>query len=701
MVSRFLCFFALYFGLGFASPLLITLANKENFTFSPLWFSVASLLLIFIISAASYFLSCKTSFAKAIATASLAGAFVFAIQGNVVHDLFYYGDFNGSLMDLRQYGWKFWVEWVAFLLAFPTFYWFLSRFRQLPVWFILVPVFSSVLLVAPALFNQQNSAALGLTDDDINLDVFEFSSELNLIHLLPDGFQGDIIREVLEDLPELAARLKGFTLYRNHLGMYQGTAPSVPAIFMGRPFDFEAGYSTQRTMDEMKLYAYPARLQEGGFRLDYVALSSVYCLESAASCITRPFNDLKSRGYFRYKDGRYSYAFRQLADLTLFRHLPMFLKERIYNDGSWFFADTTLDGSSPWPDPVLREWIDNMVVAGPQPRYKWYHYIGTHIPPRWGADCVFNRELERTRKQYYDQSVCVLTGIARFAEKLRALGIYDQTAIIISGDHGVNIRPDDQQGLVANGSLNNGVLGASRPALLIKPLRSRGVLQLSEAPTSLLDIAPTALDMVGLDNDYQGQSVLTIEPGVQRARTFYWYTSAEFWIGESISNDTWGVEGTARDSDNWSLKHMYSKTTAPADYPAINFNTVFKTSRGLSLNRVTPDVEYAWIGGSEFSILVGTEQPGLAATIDLELSLPDFMTAATQSFTVSVNHQLLDEIYSLDNDQGWVRMKVPLPVGVLQQGNNLITLKFSETAMPKDRDDWQTAGKLRRFSLVQ
>lgn len=98
---------------------------------------------------------------------------------------------------------------------------------------------------------------------------------------------------------------------------------------------------------------------------------------------------------------------------------------------------------------------------------------------------------------------------------------------------------------------------------------------------------------------------------------------------------------------------------------------------------------------------MGTEQPGLPATIDLELSLPDFMTAATQSFTVSVNHQLLDETFSLDNGQGWVRMQLPLPDGLLQKGNNLITLKFSETARPQNRTDWQAAGKLKSFSLVQ
>ena len=431
MASRFFSFFALFFGLGFASPLLITLANREDLTFSPLWFSIVSLLLVLALSAVSSFLAVKTPFARPLAIASLACAFVFALQGNFIHDLFYYGDFNGGLPDWREYGWKFWAEWFGFLLAFPLFYWLLNRLKQIPVWLALVPVLSSVLLITPVLFNQEANVALGLSDE-VKPDVFEFSSTLNLVHLLPDGFQGDIAREVLDDHPELSARLEGFTLYRDHLGMYQGTAPSVSTIFTGRPFDFKAGNSVERTIDEMNLYAYPVSLQENGFRLDYVTLSTAHCVEGAASCITRPFNDMKPRGYFRHKNQHYSYAARQLADLTLFRHLPMYLKEQIYNDGNWFFADTTLDGSSPWPDPVLREWIDNMVVAGPQPRYKWYHYIGTHIPPRWDAECVFNRELERTRTQYYDQSLCVLTGIARFAEKLREHGIFDKTAIIIS-----------------------------------------------------------------------------------------------------------------------------------------------------------------------------------------------------------------------------------------------------------------------------
>jgi hypothetical protein len=701
MINRFLCFFALYFGVCFASPLLITLANNEDIAFTPLSLSVAALALVIILSAGSYLLAARSAYSGKIAALSLACAFVFAIQGNVIHDLFYYGDFNGSRVDWRHFGWKFWVEFFGYLLAFPLFYWILTRLRQIPAWLALVPVLSSVLLVAPALLDQGANVAMGLADDDVNPEVFEFSSSRNLIHLLPDGFQGDIVREVLEDHPDLAGRLDGFTLYSNHLGMYQGTAPSIPTIFMGRPFDFEAGHDWVRIMDELKVYSYPAHLLANGYRLDYVSLSSPYCIEGSASCIIRPFNDMKPRGYHRYKDERHSYAIRLLADLSLFRHLPMFFKEWIYNDGNWFFADTTLDGSSPWPDPVLREWVENMTVAGPEPRYKWYHYIGTHIPPHWDANCKYGRDLERNREQYYGQAVCVIKGIAAFADKLRELEIYDQSAIIISGDHGINIEPDDRLGMSANGGLYPGLMGASRPALLVKSLDSRAAFKVSDSPTSLLDIAPTALDLVGIDADFPGESVFSIDPDSKRDRYFTPFTTAEFWTGESISYDTWRVSGPVKELKNWSLQSLFHKELAPVSYPAINYSTAFATSRGLSVSRAKPNEESAWIGGSEFSILVGIEQPALPAKIELEMLLPDFLEADNQSFTVSINDTRVEGVYTLEKGKDWVPLEISVPEGLLQSGNNLVTLKFSETGTQKNRKYWQAAGKLKSFNLVQ
>lgn len=701
MANRFFSFFSLYFGLCFATPLLITLTNRQDLAFSLPWLSFVSLCLVFILSSVSYYLSEKTPFSKLIATAALSCAFIFAIQGNVVHDLFYYGQFNGQSVDWRQYGWKFWLEWCGFLLAFPFFYWLLSRARKLPLWIVLIPVLSSILLVTPALLNQQDQVVTGFSDDDIDPEVFQFSSELNLIHLIPDGFQGDIAREVLENEPELAARLAGFTLYRDHLGMYQGTAPSIPTIFTGRTFDLADGHNFNRVIDDLESYSFPARLLESGYRLDYVTIAAQYCLKGASSCVVRPFNDMRSRGYYRHHDDSFSHALRLLSDLSLFRSLPMFLKERVYNDGKWFFSDHLLGGSSPWPDPALREWIQNMTVARPAPRFKSYHYIGTHIPPYWDASCTYHPDLEQDREQYYEQSVCVLTGIADFADRLRELGIFDQTAIIISGDHGIYIDPDDLEGVSANADLQNRLLGAARPLLFVKPLKNNKSLEVSNLPTSLLDIAPTALGLVGLDGNYTGKSVMTIEPGSQRDRLFYRYEYDEFWSGEAVSHDTWLVNGAVADLSNWSLQDIFYNKSAPSAYPAINYNALSKTSRGLSLNQSEPDSEAAWIGGASFSILVGTQRPGDLATITLAMRLPAFMNEKVQTFSVDINNQALEQKYSLNKDEDWSQIEIPVPGKLLRKGNNLITLTFVHTAKPEEHKNWHTAGELRSFKLLQ
>jgi len=701
MLSRFFCFFSLYFGVGFASPLLVIMSNRDDIAFGPPAFSVVSLALVLALSVLSLYLSSKTPFARVLATAALTCAFVLAIQGNVVHDFFNYGAFNGERVDWRQYGWKFWTEWIGWLLAFPVLYWLLSRLREIPLLLALVPVLSSLLLVVPAVVNQQGRAPMGMADDEVSTDVFQFSSELNLVHLLPDGFQGDFARQVLDEHPELAKKLAGFTLFGNNVGMYQATAPSVPTMFTGRPFDLEDGYKPERIVDELGRYAYPERLLEHGFRLDFLTISPMFCLPGATTCVVRPFNDLKPRGYFRYKDKRISYGIRLVTDLTLFRHVPMFLKEKIYNDGDWLFSDTTLDGSSPWPDPVLREWTEHMVVDGDQPRYKWYHYIGTHIPPHWDGECVFHRDLPRTRKQYRDQALCVLEGIAHFADRLRQLGIYDKTAIVITGDHGVNIMPDDIKGRRANGSMREGVLGGARPAFMIKPLDNNTPYRVSDLPTYFLDIAPTALDLLGIHGDYAGIPASRIDPNIERPRYFMRFDSREFWDGKPVSFVTWRVDGTVQNLSHWSLADIFYRGVAPKDYPAINYNSVLKTSRGLSLNRAHPDAEAGWIAGSEFSILLGTDNPAKPALIEMVLSMPYYMAEDKQTFTLEVNHQAVPESYSLRKSKAWTTFKIPVPKDALQKGNNLVTVRFAHTAQPGKGKDWYAAGKLKSLRLVQ
>ena len=109
----------------------------------------------------------------------------------------------------------------------------------------------------------------------------------------------------------------------------------------------------------------------------------------------------------------------------------------------------------------------------------------------------------------------------------------------------------------------------------------------------------------------------------------------------------------------------------------------------------------ALIEGSEFLILVGTERPADPATITLTMRLPPFMNENVQTITVEINHQYVEQSYSLEKREGWSQITIPVPGTALSQANNLITLKFSQTAVSPEHKNWRTSGELRSFKLVQ
>ena len=441
---------------------------------------------------------------------------------------------------------------------------------------------SSVLLWLPTLASFAEGPLELSNNEEFDSEVFEFSSKLNLVHLLPDGFQGDIVREVLEQHPEIEAEFVGFTLSTNHVGQFQGTAPSLPTILNGKRFDLSAGHSFKRLMREINESSYLRHLADAGFRLDFVTPSKVYCLEGAASCVVRPF----SHGYFKYHGIEYS--LRLITDLTLFRHLPMYLKERVYSDGSWLLTDTVLDETSRFPDPVIREWVDHMSVSDETPRFKWYHFNGTHAPARWTADCEFVEGLERSRENYNGQTLCVLRGIGRFLRRLKELNVYDQTAIVISGDHGCNVPADDLTGEVVHTTfLRPSFFGHARPAFLIKQRDHREPLKYSDRPTTMIDLAPTALDLVGLSGEFEGVSALRGDPDPERKRTYHRYVSEDYWSGKPVPYAEFEIDGEARDFSSWQLVGIRNVGPAPTRYERMSYADAAVFTRGLGLNPIT------------------------------------------------------------------------------------------------------------------
>jgi len=694
-----LCHLAFWFGPLFATPVFITVTNQEDVVLFPATVAVYLGAACLLLSLAGWKL---VSLAGSrvewwVNRILLAIAFVLAIQGNVVHDLFYYGAFNGENVNFHADEFLFQIEKWGFLLAFPLALFLFSRIRKLSPWLPVLPIVSFTLLLAPAWVNAPPTVSINDRNADIDPSAFEFSSTRNVVHLLPDGFQSDVVREVLEENPDLAAHFEGFTFYSDHLGLFQGTAPALYTLLTGKPFDLEKGYEASDVAQDIRNTSYPNELARAGYQVDYVPISPWICIEQANTCYARPFNDLKARGLFRHHSEDSAYSVRLIADLTLFRLGPQWLKEKIYDDGNWFLSDTTLDGSSPWPDPVIREWTENLRVNDGKPVYKWHHFIGTHIPAHWDSNCQRQRDLAHSRENYKAQAYCVLNDIGAWLDRLKQAGIYEQTAGVISGDHGHNIIPDDLTSEPLNGSFYTGLLGSGRPTLLIKQMNQKGPLTYSDLPTSLVDVASIALSLSGIEG--AGHSILDEPADTARKRFFTPYTIKDLYSGEAIPHVRYQVGSPVNDGSQWVLKDIKAYRTPPSEYVPVNYTTAEGFLMGAVLDRNRPDKDSAWIKNRRMSFLINIPDPGSVNAIQLTLHLPEWIP--TQRLTVQLNGGSPGDPVELHTGKPfWQDAVLKFDPEQALPGRNFVTIQFDRTFPSPNVENWSAAALLQSIRVI-
>ena len=683
-----LCHLALWYGLLFATPLFIALHNRGDVVVAlphlAFWAGLGCL----AISLAGWWIAGRLGprAASVVAIACLGLALVLAIQGNLVHDRFYYGAFNGETVNFREYGWLFWAEWIGWLAAFPAVFWLLRRIARVPGWLPLLPLLSFTALLLPPLLAAGGNPEEQVTATEIDESVFAFSRVVNLVHLLPDGFQSDTVRQAFEEHPELAERFRGFTLFTDNVGLHHGTAPALYTLLTGEPFDLEQGFSYEKVIPLLNEKRYQNRLAEAGFQLDFVPISGFICPEDANSCHGRPFNDMKSRGLFRHRTEDAVYSVRLVADLTLFRLVPMYLKERIHNDGRWMLADTTLDGSSPWPDPVLREWTERMHIVDDRPVYKWYHYVGTHVPAKWDADCTLLEESGTERSDYVAQAYCVLNGVAGLLDRLEAEGIYDQTAMVISGDHGHNTPPDDLVSKPLNSHLYPWFMGAARPALLVKQRNNRAPLAFSTLPTRMEDVADTALSLAGIGTG--GSSVFDLAPDAADPRPVRFYSIPDFYSGKPIPYVEYSVGQPARDGGAWSFSDFFHTEEVPAFYDPVNRPNAKGHVFGARLQKSIGNNKASWITGRQLAFEIALDGPARTRTLDLSLHFAEWIPE--QRFRVDINGvPAWDGPRLAPIDEFWQTVSIPWPTELQQEGRNFVSVVFETLYSPPDIEDWE------------
>lgn len=183
------------------------------------------------------------------------------------------------------------------------------------------------------------------------------------------------------------------------------------------------------------------RLQVQGF---HTALISPFAHRHSAHWFYAGFNDIRDTGR---------------GGMESAEEITPFVDDWLSRNGakdSWFLHVNFWDPHTPYRVPLsygdpfkeypLPDWIDGKILAAHQKQSGMHtpldlNYFGEGNPrfPRYPARLENEADLRRMFAGYDTGVRYVDDHIGLIVEKLRALGIYDETAIIISADHGENL----------------------------------------------------------------------------------------------------------------------------------------------------------------------------------------------------------------------------------------------------------------------
>lgn len=106
--------------------------------------------------------------------------------------------------------------------------------------------------------------------------------------------------------------------------------------------------------------------------------------------------------------------------------------------------------------------------------------------------------------------------LGQLVARLKDVGLYDDTLLIVTADHGVSFRPGDFR----RAATPTNIAEVAGVPLLVKLPRQRE-RRVSERPVEVIDIVPTIADVVGVELPWQldGRSLLGEQGGSGRTRT--------------------------------------------------------------------------------------------------------------------------------------------------------------------------------------
>ncbi len=635
------------------APFSIYFGNPDEYSLS-FWQIIASSWNILLLTTA---VACFAGSLLPVRWRATLGAVLFALvtltwlESNILVASF--GVLDGSDIDWSQHQWRRWLDgglWLG-LLALAALR---SRLVLKPLAIISVLVFLTQLIFAGWTFSQSK---LGKRPPLTSVsqppaELFELSADSNVLYLVLDEFSSEIFAAILEEDADFMEELTGFTFFEHNTGVFPTTIAAIPTLLSGRLYRNDIPFP--EFIEGVNEASIGRLLEQRGFLSDEVHLNAMFGSRQIHSryILPRPYTSLDE----------YLHTWRmRMLDHALFRSAPHSLKKLIHADGRWLLARLEIPEAPPQSAvEFARELIAGLHVVDSAPRFKFIHLLLPHAPFVVDAEC---RSTDRQKASYAaasDQARCAVSLTRQLLNRLRQLAVYDDCLIIISSDHGWKVPPKGFRQHTAR--LKKSVAGAALALLAIKPPQASGMLQISTAPTSSLDIPKTIADLLDLDIELPGRAAFSLGEDEARQRTFIdYHWEHRLWKQEFLpALETYAIDGDPLDELSWSqggvlLAHSSSQSSM------IDFGTdqalPHLGSLGWSSSQRYEDRDVAWARGTEVSVNVSLPA---GRELLLRVALINPSVNPNQTVSVSVDHQDVGR-WVIEHSQRWLDLELVLP----------------------------------------
>lgn len=411
----------------FFAPLHIYFTNRFEFPFVfslvvPYFISV-TLISIILIMALLFILPGKIRDNAVLIIFIL--SFLTWFQGNIL--VWNYGVFDGNGIDWGKNYFRGIIDtgiWLScFIIGLRKSGFIFKILRRAGIWLILIQLGSLIFVMVPA----SELPSTAKYDTKINT-LFNFSKKKNIVILVIDAFQSDIFQEIIDEDKTYEDIFRGFTYFPNAVGGFPHTYPSVPLILTGSFYD--NSIETQEFIKrEFLSRSLPKFLKDNGFRVEiypFPAPHAVYCDPLIASNLEPKKNrcEIGEQIAFIYDDQRW--FLRKIVFRKTDKNRGLF---------NFTYISPSELSSRHSATRFFKELVSCGAVSINQGVFKYIHLLGMH-PPLLINEQLQNELLPYNRQNYKRQAKGFLKLLSLFLGKLNDMGVYDNSMVLILGDHG-------------------------------------------------------------------------------------------------------------------------------------------------------------------------------------------------------------------------------------------------------------------------